>query len=133
MNQITIIGRAGRDAELRYTLDGTAVASFSLAVRDGKDKATGEERTMWFRVSCWRGLAEIAHQYVTKGKQVAVIGSVSARLYDDRDGKPAVSLEVTADRLELLGGGGADSSGRDAQTVARTDDPGTITPDDLPF
>lgn len=101
-----IVGNVGRDPEMRYTPDGTAVCSFSVAVsRRWTDKNTNEQRekTTWFKVTCWRQLAEIAHQYVTKGRQVLITGEVDASAYLGQDGQPRASLEITARELKFLG------------------------------
>ena len=105
--QLIIIGNLGSDAELRYTSDGTPVASFSLAVNrkwTNQDGSPGEETT-WFRVSAWRKLGESLNQYLKKGTRVMVIGRVSARGYTAADGSPRASLDVTADTIRLMGGG----------------------------
>ena len=111
--QLIIIGNLGSDAELRYTSDGTPVASFSLAVNrkwTNQDGSPGEETT-WFRVSAWRKLGESLNQYLKKGRQVMVVGRVSARAYTAADGNPRASLDVTATEIRLLGGPrGEDSS-----------------------
>ena len=99
LNQVTLIGNAGKDAESRMTPNGKLVASFSLALNEGKDKPP-----LWVRVSAWEKLAEIVVQYVTKGKQVAVVGRLSQpNAYISKDGKPAASYEITAEKIQLLG------------------------------
>lgn len=99
MNQVILIGNAGRDAESRFTPNGKLVASFSMAVSEGKDKPP-----IWVRVSAWEKTAEIVMQYVTKGKQVAVMGKLSpVNAYVAKDGKPAASYEITAREVQLLG------------------------------
>lgn len=99
LNQVTLIGNAGKDTESRMTPSGKLVASFSLAINEGQDKPT-----LWVRVSAWEKLAEICQQYVTKGKQVAVIGRLApANAYVTKDGKPAASYEITAEKIRLLG------------------------------
>jgi len=105
MNKITIIGNLGRDPEMRYTPSGSAVTDFSVAVtrsyrtRDGENK----EETEWFRVRCWERLAEIANQYLPKGRQVYVEGRLKSRTYQDQSGETRVSLDVNATELVLLG------------------------------
>lgn len=104
--QCTLIGNCGRDAALRYTPAGVAVCDFSVAVNQtwgsGENK---QEKLTWVKVTCWRGLAEIAHQYVKKGTQVYIQGeTVEARAYTNKAGEPAASFEVTASILKLLGG-----------------------------
>lgn len=107
MYQYTVIvGNVGRDPELRYTPSGVAVCDFSLAVnRVWTDRNTNEqhEKTTWFRVTCWRGLAETVSQYVTKGRQVLVTGEVDASAWTDNEGNPRASLELTAQTVKFLG------------------------------
>lgn len=98
MNKLTIIGNVTRDPEMRATQTGVSVCTFTVAVnRKGKSEGTD-----FFRVTCWRGLADVAHRYITKGKKVAVIGQVTVGSYKGRDGEMRHQLEVTADDLELL-------------------------------
>ena len=102
-----IIGHVGRSPELKYTPSGVAVCDFSVAVT--RKWTQGEERreeTTWFRVTCWRALAEVAGKYVTKGRQVMVAGRVSADAYIGNDGEPRASLNLTAQDLQLLGARG---------------------------
>jgi single-strand DNA-binding protein len=101
-----IIGNVGRDPELRYTPSGVAVCDFSVAVsRRWNDRQSNERReeTTWFKVTCWRQLAEIANQYVVKGRQVMIAGRVSADAYIGNDGDARASLNLTALDMQLLG------------------------------
>ena len=98
MNKLYIIGNLTRDPEVRTTQSGVNVCSFSVAV-NRKGKADG---TDYFRVTCWRGLADIAGKYLSKGKKVAVIGQVSIGSYKDRNGEMRHNLEVVADDIEML-------------------------------
>ena len=102
-----IIGNVGRDPELRYTQSGIAVANFSVAVsRKWTDKNTNEprEKTTWFKVSAWRGLAETVNQYVHKGMQIMVTGRISASAYLSKDnGEARASLELNALEIQFLG------------------------------
>lgn len=105
--QITIIGNLGNDAELRFTPSGVPVASFNIAASRQWQAQDGskQNKTTWFRVSIWNKTAEALAQYLTKGKQVMVVGEVEeARIYTDRDGNPRASLEVKAQNIRLLGG-----------------------------
>lgn len=108
--QTIIIGNVGRDPEMRYLQNGTAVCSFSVAVsRRWNDKNSGEQRekTVWYRVSAWRGLAETANNYVKKGMQIMVTGELEpARAYLDNAGQPAATLELTAANFQFLGARG---------------------------
>lgn len=102
--QITIVGNVGRDPELKYLPSGVPVCNFSVAVNERR--GTGEnrtEKTTWFRVAAWRQLAETVSQYLTKGRQVMVVGTVEARAYTDNSGQPAVSLDITARDIVFLG------------------------------
>jgi single-strand DNA-binding protein len=105
--QTIIIGNVGRDPEMRYLQNGTAVCSFSVAVsRRWNDKNSNEQRekTVWYRVSCWRQLAETANNYVKKGMQIMVTGELEpARAYLDNAGQPAATLELTAQNMQFLG------------------------------
>lgn len=103
--QITIIGNVGRDPELRFTPQGVAVCDFSVAVnkRVGGQNTEARDETTWFRVTCWRQLAETVAKYVKKGRQIMVVGEVSASSYTDKSGQPAVTLEITAQTVKFLG------------------------------
>lgn len=110
--QMIIVGNVGRDVTLRYTQSGVAVADFSVAVT--RRFGSGEQRTektLWVRVTCWRNLAEIANQYVKKGTQIMVVGTVEVSAYLDKAGQPAATLELTADNFQLLGSRGEGQQG----------------------
>lgn len=124
--KIIIVGNLGRDPEMRYMPDGTAVTSFSVATnRRWTDRATGQpvDETTWFRVSVWGRQAETANEYLSKGRKVLVEGQISPdrntggpRLWTAQDGTVRASFEVRADSVRFLGGrdeGGYDSSGGD--------------------
>src|SRR3989440_8280290 len=113
-NKITLVGNLGRDPELRYTPQGTPVCSFSLATNERrKDRATGENNdiTTWFRVTLWGRQAEVASQYLTRGKSVYIEGRLRVEEYTDRDGKPRHSLEVNATDMQFIGGRRGNSRG----------------------
>jgi single-strand DNA-binding protein len=104
--QITIVGNVGRDPELRFTPQGVAVCDFSVAVNrrfGGQNGAEPREETTWFKVTCWRNLAETVSKYVRKGKQILVVGEIAASAYTDKSGQPAASLELTAQTVKFLG------------------------------
>ena len=107
MNQkLILIGRLGRDPEMRYTQDGTPVTSFSVATdrRWTGKSGQAQQKTTWFRVSAWRKLAETCNQFLTKGKQVMVEGELSEpKPYQKRDGTWGASLDVTAYTVKFLG------------------------------
>lgn len=107
VNMVVIIGNSGRDPELRYTQSGAAVCSLSVATsRQWKDKASGErqEETEWHRVVLYDRLAEIAGEYVKKGRPVYVRGRLKTRKWADKDGVERYTTEIIADELQLLGG-----------------------------
>jgi single-strand DNA-binding protein len=131
--QTIIVGNVGRDPELRYTQQGVPVCDFSVAVtrRFGReDQGERREKTTWYRVTCWRQQAEIAAQYVRKGTQIMVVGTVEASAYQDRAGQPAASLNLTANNFQLLGSrdGGAGERGGYDDFAPPPDDVG-----DIPF
>jgi len=135
----TIVGNVGRDATLRYTQSGVAVADFSVAVtrKIGRDE-NRKEITTWVKVTCWRGLAEIAGQYVKKGTPILVVGVVDVSAYTDKGGQPAATLELTADTFQLLGGRGQSSGSGEYQSGGGYGDEYSDfrppqTTDDIPF
>lgn len=103
--KIMMIGNLGRDPELRYTPQGTPVCDLSVAVsrRIKTENEIENEHTTWYRVTCWRRLAEIAAQYLTKGNPVYIEGTLSVDEWVDREGKIRFTLKVDANELHLLG------------------------------
>ena len=112
-NKITIVGYLGRDPELRYTPQGTAVCNFSVATTEKRKNARGEmeEHTIWFRVAAWGRQAEVAAEYLAKGRQVYVEGRLRLEEYTDREGNPRTSAEVNANDIHFLGQRGAFTNG----------------------
>ncbi len=111
---LTIVGNVGRDPELRYTPSGIAVTDFSIATnrRWTDQNNQQQERTTWYRVTCWRRQAEVVAQYVKKGRQVMVVASqIEADAYEGKDGQARATLNVTADQVIFLQGGDANFSG----------------------
>ena len=104
--QTIIIGNLGNDPDLRYTIAGVPVCTMSVAVNRKWTNADGTpgEETKWFRATAWRKLAETCNQYLSKGRQVMVIGRVAASAFTGQDGSPRASLELTADTVRFLGG-----------------------------
>ena len=127
MNSITIAGNLGKDAEVRHTANGDAVASFSVADSQGKDRPT-----VWWSCSLWGRRAEALAQYLLKGQQVTVAGTVSEREWTDREGNKRKSMDVRVNEIALQGGKRED---RPAPQPARHDagmhsDP---DPETIPF
>ena len=130
--QCMIVGNLGADPEMRYTPDGTPVTSFRVAVNrkwTGADGTPGE-KTWWFRVTCWRRLAETTNQYLKKGRPVLVIGESDASAWMGQDGEPRASLELTAQTVKFLPGrdqGAAEDFGPPPAGPAASDE------DEIPF
>lgn len=102
LNNVVLIGRATRDAELRYIPDGTPVAGFAIAVDRGFKKKDGTKDTDFFDIVIWRELAEICAKYVVKGMLVAIRGQLQSRTYEATDGNKRKVVEIVADRVEFL-------------------------------
>jgi single-strand DNA-binding protein len=104
-NKITIIGYLGRDPELRYTPQGTAVCSISVATTERRKNQAGDydDHTTWFRVTVWNRQAELANEYLAKGRQLYIEGRLRQEEYTDREGNPRTSLEVNATDIQFLG------------------------------
>ncbi|MFA7670601.1 MAG: single-stranded DNA-binding protein [Burkholderiaceae bacterium] len=124
LNRATLIGNLGKDPEVRYTAEGAAVCSVSIATTNQwKDKATGERReeTEWHRVVFYGRLAEIAGEYLRKGRTVFVEGRLKTRKWQDADtGTDHYSTEIIADQMQMLGGReNAPADGAQATPAAR--------------
>ena len=100
VNRAELIGRLGRDVELRYTPDGHAVANFSLAT-DRPPKATGESVTDWHRIVCWGQVAEFCGEYLGKGRLVYVAGRITYRTFE-KDGQKRTVTEIIASEVIAL-------------------------------
>jgi single-strand DNA-binding protein len=109
LNKVILIGNLGRDPEVRYTTGGSPVANFTMATTENwNDSATGEkkERTEWHKIVVWGKQAEIAGEYLRKGKQVYVEGGLQTREWTDREGNKRYTTEVKAQRFLMLGRAG---------------------------
>lgn len=135
INKVIIVGNLGRDPEMRYLPSGSPVTNFSVAVsrrwksRDGEDR----EETEWFNVNCFDRLAEIANEYLTKGKQVYVEGRLRTRSWEDQQsGEKKYRTEVVATELQMLGqrgeAGGAGGAGQERGYAADSNEL-----DNMPF
>jgi len=101
MNKLHIIGNLTKDPELRTTSTGVNACTFTVAV-NRRRKAEGQPEADFFRVTAWRGLADVCSRHLSKGNRVAVLGSVSVNAYTGNDGTPRASMEVAADEVEFL-------------------------------
>ena len=153
INKVILVGNLGADPETRYTAGGSAVTNVSLATSESwRDKNTGEtqERTEWHRVVFFNRLAEIAGEYLRKGRQVYIEGQLRTRKWQDQSGQDRYTTEVVANEMQMLGGredgmsgGGAPASGgfrdqpRPAQPKPQPAAAPEATPDfdddDIPF
>jgi single-strand DNA-binding protein len=143
LNKVMLIGNLGRDPEIRFTPEGSQVASFSIATSENwTDKSgTRQERTEWHNVVAWNKLAELAKRYLQKGRQVYVEGRIRTREWDDRDGNKRKTTEIIASNMVLLGARPAGAEyGSSPQPVSRPapdSDPGPVEPmitdEDIPF
>jgi single-strand DNA-binding protein len=152
INKVILVGRLGRDPELKYTATGTPFCRFSLATDDSwTDKGSGEktDRTEWHNIVVWDKLAEICNNYLTKGKMVYIEGSLQTREWDDKEGVKRKTTEIRCKDMMMLsggrdGGGGAEGSGGGAGFPRQSSGgPGPssgggesgsmITDDDIPF
>ena len=157
VNKVILLGRLGKDPELKYTPSGQSVTKFSLATSERwKDKGSGEfqERTEWHNIVCWSKLAETANQYLTKGSSVYVEGRLQTRSWEDKENKRHYMTEVIVNEMVMTGGrgeGGGSSrgessgGGRAAHAAAAPESshdeaerfpggpPTEITDDDIPF
>ena len=131
INNVTLVGRATKDAELRYTSSGTAVANMTLACDRPFKGANGEKETDFIDVVLWRQAAEFAGNNVKKGKMQAVTGRIQTRSYQNNDGHNVKVTEVVANEIRVLEWGNDDKP----QTDPFADDgmPLNISDDDLPF
>jgi single-strand DNA-binding protein len=144
-NKITIIGNLGRDPELRYTPQGTAVCDFSVAVNDRKRDKAGEwqDVTTWFKITFWGKQAENASKYLTKGRQAYIEGRLQVEEWTDRDGNNRYTLAVQGSDIQFLGEGRGEagdqqSGGESSYTAPASNNDfsgqaSTATDDDIPF
>src|SRR5579872_1968009 len=149
INKVILIGRLGKDPEVKYTSNGSPVAKFTLATDEVYKDRAGEQqrRTEWHNIVAWNKLAEICGEYLTKGKQIYIEGGIRSRQWEDQSGNKRTSYEIIARTMQMLGSK-ADSERAAASTPERaagsasseerpvpSDLPpeGEITDDDIPF
>jgi single-strand DNA-binding protein len=149
VNKVILVGNLGRDAELRYTPGGAAVATLNMATTEVWNDKGGQrqEKTEWHRVVLWGKTAESLNEYLTKGKQIYVEGRLQTRQWDDKDGNKRYTTEIRGDRIVLLGGGGGGGRGGGMSRGGADDSMGghapapggpdpseqPLTDDDIPF
>jgi single-strand DNA-binding protein len=150
VNKVILIGRLGKDPELKYTPSGAPVAKFSLATDESFKDKTGEkqEHTEWHNIVAWNKLAEICGEYLTKGKLVFIEGSIRSRQWQDQSGNKRTSYEIIANQMQMLGsrsesggGGGMNrptTERRPSSAPSPTEEPiappePEISDEDIPF
>jgi single-strand DNA-binding protein len=128
INKVILIGNLGADPETRAMPSGTTVANLRVATSESwRDKQTGEqqERTEWHRVALFGRLAEIAGEYLRKGSQVYIEGSLRTRKWQDKQGNERYSTEIVGNELQMLGGRGGAGAGAGAEGARATGTTGT--------
>jgi single-strand DNA-binding protein len=138
VNKVILVGRLGKDPEVKYTQGGTAVARFSLATDEVWKDQSGEkqQKTEWHNIVAWNKLAEICGQYLAKGRLVYIEGRLQTRNWEDKDGNKRTTTEIRADNMVMLGG--RPEEGRQEKSVspaASLEAPADteITDSDIPF
>jgi single-strand DNA-binding protein len=139
VNKVILVGNLGRDAEVRFTPSGAAVANFSIATTEVWNDKSGQkqEKTEWHKVVLWGKAAESLKDYLVKGKQIYVEGRLETRKWE-KDGVERYTTEVKADKITLLGGGGGGGGSRSmdrsmGQSGGDESPMEPITDDDIPF
>ena len=114
LNKVMLIGNLGKDPEVRYTAGGTAVASFSIATTEKFKGKSGdwEEKTEWHNITLWARLAEIAGEYLSKGKTVYIEGRLQTRKWQDKEGKDRYTTEIVGEKMQMLSGKGEGGGGQ---------------------
>ena len=144
LNKILLIGRLGKDPEIRYTSEGTPVASFSLATSENWTDRNGtrQERTEWHNIVAWTRLADLSKRFLAKGRQVYIEGRLQTREWNDREGNKRRTTEVVATQMVLLGSRPQGSEGFEQHREPSDASPAEpepsygdagITDDDIPF
>ena len=145
LNKVILIGRLGRDPEVRYMPNGEAVCNFSVATSESWKDQSGQrqERIEWHNITMYRRLAEIAGQYLKKGSQVYLEGRIQSRKYQGKDGIERTAYDIIANEMKMLGGSNNDGQSAQAETPTPPHRQAPATPsapvdgsdesDDIPF
>jgi len=129
INKVILIGNLGKDPDLRHTANGSSVASFPLATSERWNDKSGakQEHTEWHNIVAWGKLADIAHQYLKKGKSVYIEGKITNRSWNDKEGNKRYRTEIVANQLQFLGLSGSPELG------AAADDHSESSPAEYPM
>lgn len=153
MNKVMLIGNLTKDPELRYTPNGVAVTTFTVAINRPRTNQAGEREADFINIVAWQKLADLCASYLRKGRQCAIEGRLQTRSFDNKEGKRVYVTEVVAENVQFLGAkeGGGDSQGRQPSQPSggankpdaghdpfydpfqSTGKPINISDDDLPF
>lgn len=137
LNKVMLIGNLGKDPEVRFTASGQAVAGFSLATSEKFKGKTGEweERTEWHNITLWGKLAEIAGEYLSKGKTIFVEGRLQTRKWQDKSGNDRYTTEIVGDKMQMLSPKGERRGGEtsSAQPGGGSYEEPPFQDDDIPF
>lgn len=139
VNKAILVGNLGRDPEVRFTGSGKAVANFSIATSEVFTDGQGQrqEKTEWHNIVVWGKQAETCGQYLQKGRQVYIEGSIRTRQYDDKEGNKRYITEIVAQRVQFLGGGGGGRGAAPRDAGPGPDESAVGGPgapeDDIPF
>lgn len=125
VNKVILVGNVGKDPEIRHLDTGVAVANFPLATSETYTAKNGDKvtTTEWHNIVLWRGLAEVAEKYVTKGRQLYIEGRIRTRNYDDKDGNKRYITEIYADTMQMLGTKGDEKSGNTTYNQVQNSSP----------
>ncbi len=139
VNKVILVGNLGKDPEIRSLESGVKVASFPIATSEVYKNKEGvkNEITEWHNIVLWRGLAELAEKYLSKGNQIYLEGRIRTRQWDDKDGNKRYTTEIIGDNLTFLGGGkGSKENQQESASKGESNQNEEIVPeadDDLPF
>jgi single-strand DNA-binding protein len=140
VNKVILVGRLGKDPDVRYTTEGTPVANFNLATDESFTDRAGDKqtRTEWHRIVVWKRLAEVCGEHLQKGRQVYIEGTLRNRKWQDRGGNERTTFEIVATRMVMLGAKGgacqtANGSNGNASAAPRAETEPDLTGQDIPF
>jgi single-strand DNA-binding protein len=139
VNKVILVGRLGKDPEVKYTQGGTPVAKFTVATNEVWKDQNGEkqERTEWHNIVAWTKLAEICGQYLNKGSRVYIEGRIQTRSWEDKEGTKRYITEIRADSMVMLSGKPDEARPEKSAAAAASSDGGSVEPeitdDDIPF
>ena len=142
LNKVILIGRLGKDPEVRYMPNGEAVCNFSVATSETWNDRNGQrvERTEWHNITMYRRIAEISGQYLKKGSQVYLEGRIQSRKYQGKDGIERTAYDIIVNEMKMLGGGNSEQQAQSAQAETPTpprrqapETPVEDIDDDIPF